>query len=260
MNPCRKLRSRLLAVAAMLTLGAVMQAAAPVRPAAEPAGVPLEPRTVYLTFDDGPSRNTEAILSVLREEEVPATFFVTLAEREDDSDAYAALCENGSRVALHCSVHDYDRLYESARSYREDLRELEAGLRELGIPYETLVRLPGGSLNAQADPRVLREILTGLSRDGYTVFDWTVTSGDDGGEGQPVPLPPEEIARNALERGEGQSSPVILLHDSYPFTTTPEAARQIIRAYKARGYRFGVLTADTRPLVFSDWWDVLSGD
>ena len=27
MNPCRKLRSRLLAVAAMLTLGAVMQAA-----------------------------------------------------------------------------------------------------------------------------------------------------------------------------------------------------------------------------------------
>lgn len=75
-----------------------------------------------------------------------------------------------------------------------------------------------------------------------------------------MPLPPEEIARNALERGEGQSSPVILLHDSYPFTTTPEAARQIIRAYKARGYRFGVLTADTRPLVFSDWWDVLSGD
>ena len=55
MNPCRKLRSRLLAVAAMLTLGAVMQAAAPVRPAAEPAGVPLEPRTVYLTFDDGPA-------------------------------------------------------------------------------------------------------------------------------------------------------------------------------------------------------------
>ena len=240
MNPCRKLRSRLLAVATMLTLGAIMQAAAPVRPAAEPAGVPLEPRTVYLTFDDGPSRNTEAILSVLREEEVPATFFVTLTEREDYSDAYAALCENGSRVALHCSVHDYDRLYESARSYREDLRELEAGLQELGIPYETLVRLPGGSLNTQADPQVLREILTGL--------------------GQPVPLPPEEIARNTLERREGQSSPVILLHDSYPFTTTPEAARQIIRAYKARGYRFGVLTADTRPLVFSDWWDVLSGD
>lgn len=36
-----------------------------------------------------------------------------------------------------------------------------SGAAELGIPYETLVRLPGGSLNAQADPRVLREILTG---------------------------------------------------------------------------------------------------
>ena len=50
-----------------------------------------------LTFDDGPSRNTEAILSILREEKVPATFFVTLAEREDYSDAYAALCEKISR-------------------------------------------------------------------------------------------------------------------------------------------------------------------
>ena len=259
MNPCRKLRSRLLAVAAMLLLGAAMQTAAPARPAAEPAGIPLEPRTVYLTFDDGPSRNTKAILDVLREEEVPATFFVTLAEREDYPDTYAALCENGCRVALHCSVHDYDRLYESPQSYRNDLRELEAGLQALGIPYETLVRLPGGSLNAEADPEVLREILAGLSREGYTVFDWTVTSGDDGGSGQPVPLPPEEIARTALERGEGQSSPVILLHDSHPFTTTPEAARQIIRAYKARGYRFGVLTADTRPLVFSQWWKALSG-
>lgn len=67
----------LLAVAAMLTLGAVMQAAAPSGLPLNLPGVPLEPRTVYLTFDDGPSRNTEAILSVLREEEVPATFFVT---------------------------------------------------------------------------------------------------------------------------------------------------------------------------------------
>lgn len=139
-------------------------------------------------------------------------------------------------MALHCSVHDYDRLYKSARSYREDLRELEAGLRELGIPYETLVRLPGGSLNAQGRSPGAPGDPHRLSRDGYTVFDWTVTSGDDGGEGQPVPLAPEEIARNALERGEGQSSPVILLHDSHPFTTTPEAVRQIIRAYKARGY------------------------
>lgn len=259
MNPCRKLRSRLLAVAAMLALGAAMRLAAPARTAAGIAGVPLEPRTVYLTFDDGPSRNTQAILDVLREEEVPATFFVTLTEREDYPDAYAALCENGCKVALHCSAHDYDRLYESPRSYREDLRKLETGLQELGVPYERLVRLPGGSLNGQADPEVLREILTGLSRDGYTVFDWTVTSGDDGGDGQPVPLPPEEIARTALERGESQSSPVILLHDSYPFTTTPEAAQAIIRAYKAKGYRFGALTADTRPLVFSDWWDTLSG-
>ncbi|MEI3578711.1 MAG: polysaccharide deacetylase family protein [Acutalibacteraceae bacterium] len=118
MNLRRKLRSRLAAVGAALglprmggtqscrvlrpgaggrrhaDLGAIMQAAAPVRPAGEPAGVP-QPRTVYLTFDDGPSRNTEAMLSVLREEEVPATFFVTLADWDDYSDAYAAMVRKG---------------------------------------------------------------------------------------------------------------------------------------------------------------------
>lgn len=75
-----------------------------------------------------------------------------------------------------------------------------------------------------------------------------------------MPLPPEEIARNSLERGEGQSSPVILLHDSHPFTTTPEAVRQIIRAYNARGTGSASSQRTPARLVFSDWWDVLSGD
>lgn len=75
-----------------------------------------------------------------------------------------------------------------------------------------------------------------------------------------MPAAAEEIAGTPWSAERGSPRPVILLHDSHPFTTTPEAVRQIIRAYKARGYRFGVLTADTRPLVFSDWWDALSGD
>ncbi|MEI3578713.1 MAG: hypothetical protein V8Q30_01210 [Acutalibacteraceae bacterium] len=32
---------------------------------------------------------------------------------------------------------------------------------------------------------------------------------------------------------------MILLHDSDPFSTTPEAARQLIRELRDRGYRFG---------------------
>ena len=207
MNLYRKLRSRLLVVVAMLTMGAVMQSVQSSLPAAAAAPAPLEPRTVYLTFDDGPSRNTAAILKVLQEEGVPATFFVTLAEREQYPDAYATLCENGCRVALHCAHHDYSRLYQSPRSYRADLLELETGLQELGIPYERLVRLPGGSLNTRATPKTLEQILDGLKQDGYTIFDWTVTSGDDGAEGQSVPVPSETIVRTALERGRGQLLP-----------------------------------------------------
>ena len=34
-------------------------------------------RKVYLTFDDGPSSNTDAILDILKQYDVKATFFVT---------------------------------------------------------------------------------------------------------------------------------------------------------------------------------------
>lgn len=74
-------------------------------------------------------------------------------------------------MALHCAHHDYSRLYQSPWSYRADLQELETGLQELGIPYERLVRLPGGSLNTRATPKTLEQILDGLKQDGYTIFD-----------------------------------------------------------------------------------------
>ena len=45
-------------------------------------------RKVYLTFDDGPSSNTDAILDILKQYDVKATFFVTGKPEEQYKEMY----------------------------------------------------------------------------------------------------------------------------------------------------------------------------
>ncbi len=259
MNIQRKFRmkARLLLFLGAFLLG-VRVVSGPVQPLGRQESIPLAPKTVYLTFDDGPSRNTEAILKVLEEEGVQATFFVTLRDREEFPDAYQAIADQGHTLALHCSQHDYSRLYQNSHTYRKDLGQLTAALDQMGVPYEKLVRLPGGSLNQEASPRTLEAILRQLDQDGYSCFDWNVSSGDDGEDGSPLPIPAEEIAERVARRSEGLLTPVVLLHDSYPFSTTPEATRQIIRHFKEEGYSFDVLTSESRPILFFSLWEQMT--
>ena len=65
----------------------------PVTPSPTPAQVLAEPdrsegqKYVYLTFDDGPSKNTQEILAILNEKGVHATFFLVgekAAERREE--------------------------------------------------------------------------------------------------------------------------------------------------------------------------------
>ena len=48
-----------------------------------PQSQPLPQRLVCLTFDDGPSRTTPAVLETLAAEGVPATFFVVAGESNE---------------------------------------------------------------------------------------------------------------------------------------------------------------------------------
>ena len=68
-------------------------------------------KRVFLTFDDGPSPTTEAVLDVLKEKGVPATFFVVSAENNKD---YLPLIkravEEGHQIAppqLHPFLQDH---------------------------------------------------------------------------------------------------------------------------------------------------------
>ena len=83
----------------------------------------FHPKTMYLTFDDGPSEEcTDMVLNILREKNVKATFFLIGEYVEKYPEVARRIVEEGHTVGIHCYRHDYSVLYESVDSYLADFQ------------------------------------------------------------------------------------------------------------------------------------------
>lgn len=187
-------------------------------------------KKVYLTFDDGPSSNTDQILDILKDYDVKATFFVVGKTDERSVKAYQRIVEEGHTLAMHSYSHKYDEIYESKEAFARDLNFLQEYLYETTGVWPRIYRFPGGSSNtvSKVDMQELIEYLTDI---GITYFDWNVASGDAVSR----TLPAETIVNNCLSGIEKQKESVILMHDASNKGTTIEALPQIIEAIQEQG-------------------------
>ena len=187
-------------------------------------------KKVYLTFDDGPSSNTDQILDILKDYDVKATFFVVGKTDERSVKAYQRIVEEGHTLAMHSYSHRYDEIYESKEAFARDLNSLQEYLYETTGVWPRIYRFPGGSSNtvSKVDMQELIEYLTDI---GITYFDWNVASGDAVSRS----LPAETIVNNCLSGIEKQKESVILMHDASNKGTTIEALPQIIEAIQEQG-------------------------
>lgn len=205
-----------------------------------------EKKTVYLTFDDGPSRNTEALLDILREEGVRATFFVC-AQYEDQEYSQKMLRrmrDEGHTIGLHSYTHDTGKIYRSMDSWMDDLERLNSFVFEATGCSPDILRFPGGSTTVMADRGLMKNIAGEMTSRGYTFYDWTVASGDDGAHAAPV----QTLTDNVLGRIKDRQVEIILFHDNQTPVTTPDAVRALIPALRARGYEFDALTSQVPPV------------
>ena len=187
-------------------------------------------KKVYLTFDDGPSSNSDQILDILKDYDVKATFFVVGKTDERSVKAYQRIVEEGHTLAMHSYSHRYDEIYESKEAFARDLNSLQEYLYETTGVWPRIYRFPGGSSNtvSKVDMQELIEYLTDI---GITYFDWNVASGDAVSR----TLPAETIVNNCLSGIEKQKESVILMHDASNKETTIEALPQIIEAIQEQG-------------------------
>ena len=212
--------------------------------AAPPASQAELPPLVCLTFDDGPSRTTPAVLEALAAEEVPATFFVVANE---NNERYLPLIRQaqqaGHEIALHSASHRYSDIYRSTDAFWADI-EL---LRQRIAPYAdaaavSCLRFPGGSTNTVSrkygGDAIMQDLKAQAEAKGWRWVDWNVSAEDAAGK----KLSAEEICRNVTRGSEGRDRCIVLMHDSATTGTTAEALPAIIRWYKENGYAFCTVT------------------
>lgn len=204
-------------------------------------------RTVYLTFDDGPSGNTSRILDILKQYQVPATFFVIGSDTDFAKRMYQRIVDEGHALGNHTYTHDYNTIYKSPEAFMADVLHLQDHLEEVTGTRPQVFRFPAGSNNrihqqVQSDnPYLMVEIMLALEEKGLPYFDWNVSSTD----AAEVTLDAEIIISNTLSFLGGHRNAIILMHDSTPKTTTVEALPHIIQSLKARGYTFEKLSPDS---------------
>ena len=186
-------------------------------------------KKVYLTFDDGPSSNTDAILDILKEYDVKATFFVVGKTDEKSVQAYQRIVAEGHTLAMHSYSHKYNEIYASKESFIQDLSMLQEYLYQVTGVWPRYYRFPGGSSNAVSGADI-QELIHYLNQVGITYFDWNVESGDAASGW----ISTEAIKANCLGKMDVFDTCIILLHDAAEKDTTVEALPMVIEEILGR--------------------------
>ena len=216
---------------------------------ADNAGSAQPEKWVCLTFDDGPSRTTPAVLAALDAAGVHGTFFVVATGYNEKylpllTQAAAA----GHQIALHSASHEYSDIYGSSEAYWADI----ALLKERIAPYvdaESIryLRFPGGSTNTVSrrygGRELMKQLKSEVEQKGWQWVDWNVCAEDAVG-GHPSA---DTIYRNVVHETGEQTHCVVLMHDSASTRTTAEALPDIIQWYADNGYTF-LTVAEALPL------------
>lgn len=202
----------------------------------------LHPRTMYLTFDDGPSgENTERILDTLKERNVKATFFVIGEYVRKYPETARRIVREGHTIGIHCDVHDYKALYASVDSYLEDFRRAYDTVYEVTGVEAKLFRFPGGSVNA-FNKKVKNKIIEAMEAEGFIYYDWNASLEDATGRD----YSPDKLVRNAVDTALGRERVVLLAHDRV--THTADALPALLDAFPE--YRMEPLTPQLKPVQF----------
>ena len=200
-------------------------------------------KTIYLTFDDGPSPNTPRILDILDRYGVKATFFVINTKY---NGYMADIVNRGHSIALHAYTHNYEKVYASDEAYYTDLQKIsDVVFSQTGV-RTNIIRFPGGSSNKVSKhycTGIMSRITKGVQERGYQYYDWNCDSTDASGNNVAV-----ETLVNHCMKVPKSNTVIVLMHDTSAKGTTVEALPRIIEYYQRCGYSFAAITSSTPPV------------
>ncbi|MBQ3971135.1 MAG: polysaccharide deacetylase [Selenomonadaceae bacterium] len=197
-------------------------------------------KVAYLTFDDGPdNKNTPAILDILKDYGVPATFYVAGTMVEANPDVLKRIYEEGHAIGNHTYDHDYDDLYTSPDHFLAQLMHTDDLIYNIIGVRPLITRAPGGTIGMFTDA-----FPPALKANGYVEHDWNVCNEDA--------TPKRPNAEMQLSYIDQQTQyelkdnmALVLMHCIGGKEETVNALPGIIMLLQEKGYRFGVVTPMT---------------
>lgn len=202
----------------------------------------LNPKTMYLTFDDGPSEEyTDMVLDVLQERNIKATFFVIGEYVRKYPETAKRIVDEGHTIGIHCDVHNYNTLYASVDSYIEDFEKAYDTVYEVTGVKAQFFRFPGGSINAY-NKAVYQDIIAKMEERGFIYYDWNASL-EDATRSEATS---EDLISMAVETTLGRRKVVMLAHDR--IDSTAYALGDLIDALPE--YRMEPLTTEAEPVRF----------
>jgi cellulose synthase/poly-beta-1,6-N-acetylglucosamine synthase-like glycosyltransferase/peptidoglycan/xylan/chitin deacetylase (PgdA/CDA1 family)/spore germination protein YaaH len=200
-------------------------------------------KLLCLTFDDGPdTRYTPPILDILKQRQVPATFFVIGVNAEQLPALIRREYAEGHEIGNHTYTHPNIATTSPLRTELE-LSTTQRIIENLLGVSTTFFRPP---YNADSEPTTPQEIepIRRAQDYGYTTISETIDPRDwEPGVTAKGILDEvkNEIATSVAEHDEAATH-IILLHDAGgDRAATIEALPQIIDDYRRQGYRFGTV-------------------
>ena len=176
-----------------------------------------EKKRIALTFDDGPHPiYTPQMLELLKEEQVPATFFLLGENVELYGDVVKEIAKEGHLIGNH-TYHHVQVTTLSLDEACKEIQETSDLIEELTGTGTEYVRPPFGTWNEELEER-LNMISVMWSID---TKDWTTQNVD-------------WIVRETVKHAEDHD--IILMHDSYQ--STVEAVKRVIEQLEAEGFEF----------------------
>lgn len=180
--------------------------------------IPSEEKSLYLTFDDGPTPGvTPWVLDCLDNYNAKATFFCIGSNVEKYPEIYQSILAKGHAIGNHSHTHLKGWKTDTA-SYIEDILKAEQ------LINSELFRPPYG----QITPKQIKAV----KKLGFQIVMWTVLSVD-----WDQNIPAEKCLMNVTNNA--QPGNIIVFHDSIKAENNMKFALEgTLKSFSERGFEF----------------------
>ena len=182
-------------------------------------------KVLYLTFDQGyENGNTSKILDTLKEENVPAAFFIVKPYIKQEPEIVKRMVEEGHLVCNHSSHHPSMASIKDPEKFKIEFTEVEDEYKSLiGNDMPKFFRPPMGKYSENS--------LKQTKDLGYKTIFWSFAYKDWLVDNQPE----ENAAMKKIVEGAHPGA-IILLHSVS--NTNTKILKNIIKELKSQGYEF----------------------